>query len=359
MRPQRWEVEVCWGWKDAAARWDALNAGGAAEMRAPWLLFGERRCGTQHCAIFIRRDGLDVGSAVFFLAERNAQRSGYHIHDLNAPNSAGLDAAMGPTLASVIPGTNAAGFAVAGGIDAEQRSHISSLLVEEAISLADALCADSILFPSVIVEDCPEYNDIMEAARGRNFCVWELQPTFVIPLPNSFDEFVLSLSHNRRSSLRRELREFSRRGYTVERRTERISTLPGVVSLLHDRFTKHGHDTSLSATAERLQWFEALPGFVALLARDRDGTIIGFDANVHDEARGRLIGKYGGTLVGSNPAYFVLAFTEATRLAIDLGCHRVELGVEAAQAKTLRGGRPQRRIALGRTCAPSGPRDRP
>jgi predicted N-acyltransferase len=156
----------------------------------------------------------------------------------------------------------------------------------------------------------------------------------------SFEEYLASFSHRRRSGIRRELSALERSGCTIA-----PGLLPDhvdeVAPLLAAVQQRHGALDSVPVIRDRLREQADVLGAAALclLCRTADRSLVGFSLfyRWRDELYARVVGFDYDRMPADARAYFSLLFYEPVRHAIDHGIGAIHLGLETNGAKAGRG----------------------
>ncbi|MFC8192093.1 GNAT family N-acetyltransferase [Cellulomonas sp. NPDC057328] len=155
-----------------------------------------------------------------------------------------------------------------------------------------------------------------------------------------FDDYLGSLTRSSRSTVRADLRRTADAGVDV--RVERLAdVLEEVAPLLGSVQAHHGHDGSAAGAAGYLHLClhgDLAAHAFAVVARTQ-GRAVAFALGYrwHDTVFMRVSGL-DYDVAGRTAAYFATYFYTPVRLALEWGCVRVDLGGEALESKTRRGG---------------------
>jgi hypothetical protein len=160
----------------------------------------------------------------------------------------------------------------------------------------------------------------------------------VIPVPDTFDDYLGSLSRNRRSAVRREMRTFEAAGLEIRRLN--LADFPEVCApLIAETQGKYGIPVSVDVLTNQLNVMRELIGddVVAFVA-DAGGNVVG--TSVLFRHRGHLIARMVGFRYGAltdSFEYFQLLAYAPMRFCLQNGLDRLDLGFGAHEGKVNRG----------------------
>jgi predicted N-acyltransferase len=154
----------------------------------------------------------------------------------------------------------------------------------------------------------------------------------------SFDQYLASLTHNRRRSAIRERERFQESGLEVELSDLRscLDQLPKLAARLQ---AKYGHASTDEEIAAQLEaQARHLNAESRVLLCRRQGRLVAF--SLFYRWRDRLYGRLAGfdyTATAGTDAYFNLAFYIPLQLALDEHVKQLKLGMASWKAKAMRG----------------------
>jgi len=155
----------------------------------------------------------------------------------------------------------------------------------------------------------------------------------------AFDDYVASLTRNRRSSVRRERAALARSGCEVTVR-ELGACAGAIAPLIAGGLRAHGHRVDARAAAETLERLAAAAGPAALaFVVERSRRIVGACVALRhrDELHMWRIGIADGEEARAAALYFNLAYYAPIEHAMRSGARRMHLGVGSLEPKLLRG----------------------
>jgi predicted N-acyltransferase len=158
---------------------------------------------------------------------------------------------------------------------------------------------------------------------------------------NSFDGYLGALTHHRRRTVRHDLAQFERSGFTVS--MGRLSDwYERAGPLLANMQQRHGHQESVNEMTEYLEKQVADLDDISLAFLCHAGAdLVGFSLFYRWE--GTLYGRVAGfdyERRGDSEAYFKVAVYEPIRYAIENGFTALDLGAGSDSSKILRGATP-------------------
>jgi predicted N-acyltransferase len=338
--------------------WDALAAP-ELYLSRPWLTAMEGRLGEHHPYLLAERNGRLVGVLPCQLVERgdtyafyNPQRlfggplhadlagllDGGERDALGRASAALADEPLLPALLATAPSGYRSGALLASGLDADaERAVCDALLsaLEES-----ALALDARVFGLLYVPE-PAPDQLAAALVDHGFTRTVLAADSHLDLPaGGIDPYLDALPARRRRRVRADLRRFERAGCRVT--VAGVEALgEGLARLQVAAQAKHGHELAVDRVmrdykrirdhlADQVLVFEAWRGSERLAF----ALFYRWAGALHARATG-----FDYERLGDEGAYFNVVYYAPVRVASDKGAARLELGMDAEEAKLLRGAR--------------------
>lgn len=186
----------------------------------------------------------------------------------------------------------------------------------------------------------PDSDPLVEPLRARGYVAVAVLAQCVLTVEwSDFDEYLRSLSQNRRTSIRRERRIFAESGMAVEEMDVREAGRE--MAVLHARqLRRYGHDIPEERLIQLLERIaEHLAPWCRVLAAKRDGQLEAFALCY--ETCGELHPKMTGfsAYAEQHFGYFNMTYYELVEHSLRHGLDKIVLGPLSYEAKVVRGAR--------------------
>jgi predicted N-acyltransferase len=331
-------------WAVDPDEWARVAGGHGLYSTRDWLLMGEAapelRAAEDWAQRYVlcRADGLLLGALPLY--EAGVLRSGLYDPVTVHADFVGADADPGRWAPDVIAGSRTGyrnPLLFAHDVPRPRRQEALELLVQAAVAVARKQGAGAVSFPYLTPRNAAVMCDILGPSAVSLVDAVKL----VVPVPATFEDYLGTLSRNRRTAVRRERDVFRASGATV-RRTGLAEARDVVSHLYANLLAKYGGRDAEARAADyigRQTEFVADRSVVWLCERAGQPVAFSLFYEVDDVLFSRFVGfDYTDA---SHFEYFNLLFYEPMEYACGAGLKAVDLSVDTAEAKIRRGAHPQ------------------
>lgn len=339
-------------WSRAIRAWGQIDAGWPTECRAEWLSAEAGRVTSEQSVVIVWFGVRPAAAATIMHLDGTEERSGYdtiatlfgtlddsrstfHSPELEAPSGVVRQSAWAELLPCVAV---AATGAVQPGIIWDQT--LSRRARDAALDVLVEHLGRSPRANSAVVHAIPRtdrWRPLRDALARHHFIGCAGRPVAELAIPGGgVDEWIEQFTKQRRKNFRREMRHFHDWVDSVSLHDPGRMLEDDLVHLQMAKYEKYGHETSASATRDRLRRGAQLPGMVVQVASQNEKAVA-FTAFIQDNQSRRFASRFSGTAPNNSYAYFNMCYYERINLGATEGCSTLSLGPEAYRAKLSRG----------------------